>query len=250
MFKEYFKNRPNLDHYRYQIEKALGSDGARGAVLEIGSGQGQLQGIGNPYVALDYSHYSVSNFIEKDHVRACADAAKMPFADGTFSGLFSLTCLEHVPDARSAFAEIDRILAPGGIAFLLPAWHCVQYNCEGIPVRPYSDLTIRQKLIKISLPLLRSRPYKAMMTLPGRILRRGLWTIRKRPTQLRFKTLTPDYVNRWCSDSDAIARIDSHEGCLFFHSRGYEIRNPGRAIANHLFAGHDALIVVKPDAAT
>ena len=48
------------------------------------------------------------------------------------------------------------------------------------------------------------------------------------------------------SDSDAAARLDAHEGCLYFHSRGYEILRPGSSAASQILSRHERVIVKKP----
>jgi SAM-dependent methyltransferase len=220
-------------------------------VLEIGSGKGGLQGVGGDYVALDYSFTALASHIAPAHQRVCGTAERLPFRDASFRFVFSITALEHVPRAAEAFEEIDRVLKPGGIAYLWPAWHCVQYNCEGIPVRPYRDLTLRQKLVKLSLPARRHALVKGAASLPARLVRRTAWVLSGRPpTTLRFGKLKPDYETFWLSDSDAASRLDSHEGTLFFHSRGYEMLRPGQALSRQLFARHEPVIARKAANAT
>jgi SAM-dependent methyltransferase/uncharacterized protein YbaR (Trm112 family) len=238
--------RSQLEEIRADMTGWLGASRAVGPVLEIGSGKGALQGFGGDYVALDYSLTALTAYVRPEHGRVCGSAARLPFHDGTFRFVFSVAALEHVPDADLAFAEIERVLAPGGVAYLAPAWHCVQYNCEGIPVRPYRDLDLRQKLVKATLPIRRSLVVKALESLPGRLVRRARWSLRPGPTSLRFERLRPDYETFWMSDSDAAARLDAHEGCLFFHSRGYEVLSPGPSTLRQLLARHSALVVRKP----
>jgi SAM-dependent methyltransferase len=50
-----------------------------------------------------------------DYVRA--DAMRLPFRDGSFSLVLCTHVHEHVPDDRQLFAEIGRVLEPGGIVF-------------------------------------------------------------------------------------------------------------------------------------
>jgi len=42
------------------------------------------------------------------------DALHLPFADGTFDRVIASEVLEHIPDDRSAMAELARVLRPGG----------------------------------------------------------------------------------------------------------------------------------------
>lgn len=241
--KQYCRN--NLDRYRNAVERWCGA-AAAGPVLEIGSGMGVLQGIGGDYVALDYSLTALKWYINPRYQRVCGTAELLPFPDESFSFVFTIAALEHVPRADQAIAEVARVLKPGGIAYLLPAWHCVQYNCEGIPVRPYRDLTLRQKLVKLSLPVRQLRWVKALNALPRRSVRRALWAVHGCPTTFLFGRLQPDYSRFWMSDSDAAARLDSHEACLYFHSRGYAVLSPGPRALDQLKARHEPVVVQKP----
>ena len=47
-----------------------------------------------------------------------ADGARMPFAAGVFATVVCTEVLEHVDDPRAVFAEIARVLRPGGLAFV------------------------------------------------------------------------------------------------------------------------------------
>jgi len=49
---------------------------------------------------------------------ACADAGRLPFADGTFATVFIRDVLHHLPEPRATIAEACRVLRPGG-AFVL-----------------------------------------------------------------------------------------------------------------------------------
>jgi ubiquinone/menaquinone biosynthesis C-methylase UbiE len=44
-----------------------------------------------------------------------ADAESLPFADGSFDLVFGHAVLHHIPDLPRAFAEFERVLAPGGM---------------------------------------------------------------------------------------------------------------------------------------
>ena len=144
---------PELPIDRAYLADLLPKIRIAGPVLEIGSGRGELQGTGGDYVALDYSLAALLKWLSPAHRKSLRSADRLPFPDHSFRLVFSVNCLEHVPDAGRAFHEIDRVLKPGGYAYLAPAWHCVQYVCDGVPVRPYRDLSLYNKWVKATLAL-------------------------------------------------------------------------------------------------
>ena len=70
----------------------------------------------------------------------------------------------------------------------------------------------------------------------------------RRPTRFRFQRLRAEYEHFWESDCDACSRLDSHEACLFFQSRGYDVMQPGAATLKQLLARHEPVVVRKPQA--
>jgi SAM-dependent methyltransferase len=51
------------------------------------------------------------------------DATRLPFADGAFDKVIASEVLEHIPEDGAAFAELARVLRPGGrLAVTVPAW--------------------------------------------------------------------------------------------------------------------------------
>jgi SAM-dependent methyltransferase len=86
------------------------------------------------------------------------DATRLPFADGSFDRIIASEVLEHVPDDGAAFAELARVLRPGGtIAVTVPAWLAErvcwaltdEYHApfvEGGHVRIYTEWGLRAAL--------------------------------------------------------------------------------------------------------
>lgn len=224
---------------RFAREKGL-----VGPCLEVGCGVGLFADEVPGYVGLEYSLQSLlaPGFEHAD--RVCGDATDLPFGDGSMECVCSFNVLEHVQEVGRAFAEIDRVLKPGGYLVLKPAWHCTRYTTELIPVLPYRELSLRQKLVKALLPVLKSKPYKAATQVPWRAFRR---LTARRGGPLRWGRLTPYHGEAWIADADAVASLDCHEGIFYFVGRGYACLSHPSAL-RQLLAGHDLVVLRKPSA--
>jgi SAM-dependent methyltransferase len=126
------------------LPSALASATGIGPVLEVGSGRGAFRSIAPDYVALDLSLSALRRNLT-GHPALCATADLIPLESASCRFVFSVQTLEHIPTTDRAFEEIDRVLAAGGVAYLAPAWHCRSWVRDGIPVRPYRDLTWKQR---------------------------------------------------------------------------------------------------------
>ncbi len=92
------------------------------------------------------------------HVQVQGDGTRLPFADGSFDKVIASEVLEHVPDDVAAYAELMRIVRPGGtVAVTVPAtlpekicwklssdYHAP--SAEGGHVRIYTESEVRSKL--------------------------------------------------------------------------------------------------------
>jgi ubiquinone/menaquinone biosynthesis C-methylase UbiE len=184
--------------------------------LEVGSGRGVFQDVVDDYTGVDLSD-SVASCYRKPFVAASAE--ELPFTDSNFDVVWSITVLEHIPNPEQSLREMRRVLKGDGLLYLQPAWNCRSWICEGIPVRPYSTLSLRQKLIKFTLPVRDSLLFRAAFALPRRLLRSvvGLFT---RTEHLEFKKLPADYSTFWMVDSDACSSIDPFDAIQWFKSQG------------------------------
>jgi ubiquinone/menaquinone biosynthesis C-methylase UbiE len=115
-----------------KLRKLIGPELERGysRSLEIGAGTGYFSlnllqaGVVQHATCTDISPGMVTTLSSNAQrlglrVRtARADAESLPFADQSFDLVIGHAVLHHLPDLRRAFAEFDRVLAPGGrIAF-------------------------------------------------------------------------------------------------------------------------------------
>ncbi len=137
-------------------------------MLDVGSGLGYLQDAVANYTGLDISA-AVAKHYHKRFVHGTATA--MPFADNTFDAAWSIWVLEHIPNPEAALSEIRRVVKPGGLLYLQPAWDCKPWAAQGYEVRPYSDFGIGGKLIKASIPLRQSEAFWVASAVPNRLLR-------------------------------------------------------------------------------
>ncbi len=186
--------------------------------LEIGSGRGALQSLVDDYVGLDLARTAGVGYRKPFVAGSCE---QLPFADSSFDAAWSYAVLEHVPRPEAALAEMRRVLRPGGLLLLAPAWQCRPWAAEGYPVRPYADFDWRGKLVKLSIPLRESIAFRAMHILPWRLARLIAHLVAPgRPMGFRYRQLTPNYEQFWMSDSDALNSMDPFEAILWFRSRG------------------------------
>jgi ubiquinone/menaquinone biosynthesis C-methylase UbiE len=110
-----------------KVRKALGgAPGSYASSLEIGAGTGYFTlnmlraGVIGEATCSDISPGMLS--VLKANGRRVglevrtepAHAECLPFADASFDLLFGHAVLHHIPDLRGAFAEFERVLAPGG----------------------------------------------------------------------------------------------------------------------------------------
>src|SRR5262249_12124387 len=102
-------------------------------VLEVGAGSGrdslELVRHGAEVWVVDYTP-SALRLIGRQPGgvalrRACADAFRLPFADGSFDAVFHQGLLEHFRNPGELLVENARVLAPGGILLVdVPQkWH-------------------------------------------------------------------------------------------------------------------------------
>jgi len=115
----------------YYMNKALPWADGQPRGLDIGCGHGwyacEMARLGYRMDAVDRSsaQITMARRYAEQHEAACqftcADAAKLPFDDDTFDFVYAINVLHHVVDADAqlqVFAEIVRVLKPGGVFFL------------------------------------------------------------------------------------------------------------------------------------
>ena len=212
-------------------------------VLELGTGRGALQDLHPGYLGTDLSVHALGRYLHRPAF--ASDIQRLPLRPGTVDVAYTVATLEHVPEPERALAEIARVLAPGGLAYLAPAWNCRTWAAEGLHVRPYRDLSPGQRLRKLTIPLRDSLLWRGAFAIPRRAARRGAWLLTRGPTRFRYKRLRANFEVFWAADSDATAQLDPHETALYFESRGWEVCSP-RGALRRLFHRAQPLVVRKP----
>ena len=187
-----------------------------GRVLEVGCGRGELQDIAGDYTGLDLD-FGRSKYVGKPFV--CSSATRMPFDDDTFDAAWSIWVLEHIPDPNLMLQEMRRVVKPGGIIFLCVAYSVASWISQGLHKRPFRELSWKQRLIKLTIPVRASAIYKIVSRLLLRCLQLAGYLRRRQPTAVKFAPLTPNFEIYWDYDADACASIDAYSVALYFLSR-------------------------------
>lgn len=229
---------------RGAMAQLVREQGIAGYCLEIGCGTGIFAETVPKFLGLDYSLELLIADGFSGWPRICGDARWLPLADGSVNCIFSFNTMEHVPEVNLAFEEMDRVLATNGLLVLKPAWHSARYVTELIHLRNYRELNVRKKLVKMLLPLVKSKPFKLLRRFPWRLWRS---ITSGKPSQLHWTTLNPNPNELWRGgDVDAVTSLDSHEAILYYQSRGYRcLSHP--TVFRRLFAGHDLVILRKSE---
>ncbi len=187
--------------------------------LEIGSAKGLFQDLVVDYTGVDLAS-SLSKYYHKPFFPV-ADA-RLPFPNATFDAVFSYATYEHIPDIDIALEELVRVMKAGAVCLLAPAWHTRAWFADGYSVRPFSDLTFSQKLIKASIPIRDSPLIRYPFVILRRLARLGGYLLgRGRPAVLKHRKLKANYQEYWQSDSDACNSLDPFDVILWFRSRGF-----------------------------
>jgi ubiquinone/menaquinone biosynthesis C-methylase UbiE len=134
-FQERFEHRYTLEPWVLDLLHTIAPHQKH--IVEVGCGQGtdgivlcSLLPAGGSYLGLDYSDASVSAALDAaQEAKAMltlrveprfrtANAEVIDLPDGSVQCVYSNGVLHHTPDPPRAFAEIWRVLAPGGEAFI------------------------------------------------------------------------------------------------------------------------------------
>jgi SAM-dependent methyltransferase len=186
--------------------------------LEVGSSKGLFQDLVNDYTGADIAE-TLACYYHKKFIPV--HGSKLPFPAESFDAVFTYATHEHIPDLEVALTEIIRVLRLGGVCLFAPAWHTRPWFAQGYEVRSYKDLSLKGKIIKLTIPFRDS----VLIRWPLVFLRRlsGVFIYFLscgRPKPLRYRKLRANYEKYWQSDSDACNSLDPFDVILWFKSRG------------------------------
>jgi SAM-dependent methyltransferase len=218
------------------------------SVLELGSAMGQLRDVHRGYLGLEFSLTAIQRAMASPPRSPFVngDMQHLPFKTGSIGAVFSWAAIEHVPSPELVMAEVARVLRPGGAAILAPAWNCRSWTVKRLDVRPYSSLSIAERLEKASIPIRNKLAWRALMSLPRR-LRREAQSFLGRETLFDYQVLHPDFSLNLThvADDDAQACMDPHAAIMFFKTRGWTlVSHPD--LKSRLMSRHEPVVVRKP----
>ncbi len=213
-------------------------------VIDLGCGKGPLRGLGLRILGLDLSYYALSRF-RGAHWCVQGDAQQVPVRTGQAALIVSIATLEHLPRPDRCLDEIHRVLRPGGLVYLAPAWFCRPWVSSGIAVKPYRAIPVRMWIYKAVLPLLNNLVARSLWIIAARFVREAHLRLRRSPMPLAYRRLQPNLVEYLDADSDASAAIDPHAAIAYFLSRGYDILSTP-TLRHRLLARNTPVIVRKP----
>ena len=215
-----------------EVEKILeGTDLTGLDLMDIGCGIGGVDVL----LAREYGAKSVTGIdieqplVEKSRARAerlglssqltfqLVEPGPFPFADETFDGVFSKDSMIHIPDKPALFAEVLRVLRPGGL-FLASDW---MQSAAG-PASPEMATFVETSGLSFAMGITDDLP--AMLTEAGftdiRLVDRNPWyrqEARNEITRMRGELRQPlleilgqEKADRWIAMREAmIAALDA-----------------------------------------
>jgi SAM-dependent methyltransferase len=156
--------------------------------LEIGAGmRPRLPLAGTTFVDLSARALAVLRGAGGRPVRA--DATTLPFRDGGFDLACVLDLVEHVTDDERVFAELARVVAPGGVLLLSTPLHAAswtEFDALAGHVRRYEPGALIAQLAASGFALEQSAVY-GMQPRSRTLARIGVWWLTRRHAQaMRF----------------------------------------------------------------
>lgn len=131
-----------------------GIHGASGVVLDIGAADRWVATYLQPgafYVALDYPVTGKEFYDTRPDIYA--DASRLPIKDSVVDNVICLEVVEHLRDPRAAMAEIERVLKPGGKAWLSMPFMYPIHNAP-FDYQRYTEFGLRREVANANLEII------------------------------------------------------------------------------------------------
>lgn len=134
---------PSVEGNAREVAGLLGP--GEGPCLDLGCGTGlflsALEATGRTVVGLDRSSDQLRIARGRSSRIVQADAAALPFGDGTFPTVTALWISTDVDDFAAVAAEVSRVLTPGGLFLFFGAHPCfngphIEWLEDGVRVHP------------------------------------------------------------------------------------------------------------------
>jgi SAM-dependent methyltransferase len=183
----------DVSSFRFDLRSKL--------VLDLACGQGfyaaALTERGAVVVPTDLDEQEIARHTDRLPRALVSNAVSLPFASGTFDGVFCSNLLEHTPNPKQVVDEIERVLRPRGWAYV--SWTNWYSPWGGHAITPFHylgphlGLTAYRALL--GEPKGKNLPYERLWpTYIGRTIR----DIQERP-RLRLLDVFPRYYpsQRW-----------------------------------------------------
>jgi len=118
-------------------------------VLDMGCSRGfyvkAMEDYTRGVIGVDISEDSLENAVTPRV--EYGDITNLNFTEGSFDKVYSLHTIEHLPDLERFFAEVTRVLKPGGTAIVIYPWELFRgMQAIGAAIRQYRNPLLARKL--------------------------------------------------------------------------------------------------------
>jgi SAM-dependent methyltransferase len=118
-------------------------------ILDLGCSRGYyvkaMEDYTSGVIGVDISEDSLKNAVTA-RVKY-GDITSLDFAEGSFDKVYSLHTIEHLPDLGQFFAEVARVLKPGGTAIIIYPWELFRgMQAIGAAIRQYRNPLLASKI--------------------------------------------------------------------------------------------------------
>jgi len=186
---------------RRNLLKLLKPKGRNISVLDLGCGTGAnlkpfsgsslIVGVDNSFDALHFTKKQISNV-------ALADLQKpLPFKDNSFDVIICMDVIEHLPEDKMIFREMERILKPRGRAIIsVPAFQFLWNDMDDLSLhqRRYKTSSIRKLFRQTSLKIEKLTYWNSTLFIPFSVfvmLRRAFITRKNRKLKEILNRVNP-----------------------------------------------------------